>query len=76
MKRAKVVASKQGRKPDVAKIKSAVNKTWSKMDSAIRKALADNLPTRKSEAKKHVLRVASGIIATKIRTRRSASHGR
>ena len=70
----RIVELKRGRKSDTTKISSAVDTVWGKIDKMIRKELKRELPTRRADAKKHVLRVASGIIATNIRTRRTSGY--
>lgn len=64
---------KRGRKSDVKGITEAVFREYVDLQKKIYAELTRcELPTRKVEAKKHVLRVASSVIALNIRTRRVA----
>lgn len=63
--------TKRGRKPDVAGIKAEVRKQWGKMEKQILTTLGNELPTRRVDAKKHVVRVASRVISSATRSRRA-----
>jgi len=62
---------KRGRKTDVGQVRVKVEKAWDSMDATIRKRIMTDLPTRASDARKHVLRVASNVLAGSIRTRKT-----